>query len=99
MTHIHPISKHLPPRHTVNQSSKTTTALTPGESIRIAGLGTFAIAAVPALLTPGQAVVPLGWERLAILAHPQATWDATSITPPIWRHRSCRFCGGSGRAA
>ncbi|MFI7028385.1 hypothetical protein ACIBK1_06720 [Microbispora rosea] len=78
---------------------KATTELAPGDSVRIAGLGTFAVAAAPAILNRAHVVVPLGWERLAILAHPDATWDAASVTPPIWRHRSCRACGGSGRAA
>lgn len=79
-------------------SAATTSRLAPGDSVRIAGLGTFAVAAAPILVRADLVAVPLGWERLGIVAHPAAVWDACSVDPPIWRHRPCRACGGSGRA-
>jgi hypothetical protein len=87
----------LPNGHRLIQATKTTTQLAPGESVRIAGLGVFAIAATPTTLPGGTTVVPLGWDRLAILADAGAVWDAAGVQPPIWKHRSCRACGGSGR--
>jgi hypothetical protein len=88
----------LPPGHKLVQAVKTTMALEPGDSVRIAGLGRFAVAAAPvSLQSGGQVVVPLGWERLAIVADPAATWEARTVEPPLWQHRPCRACGGSGR--
>jgi hypothetical protein len=91
----------LPPGHQLITAVKATTGLAPGDKVHIAGLGAFAVSAhpipVPRTRAGDLVCVPLGWERLALLAARHAAWDAISIDPPIWRHRPCRTCGGSGR--
>ncbi|REE96636.1 hypothetical protein [Thermomonospora umbrina] len=87
----------LPKDHTLIQAVKTTDALLPGENVKIPGLGAFTIAAAPFAVTGGRVCVPLGWSRLAVLAAADARWDTAGVAPPIWRHRSCPACGGSGR--
>lgn len=87
----------LPGGHRLLRAVKPTTALAPGESVKIPGLGAFTIAAGPIPMPHRQVCVPLGWSRLAIVAPHDAQWDAVSLDPPIWRHRPCLACGGSGR--
>ncbi|MEV8637347.1 hypothetical protein AB0395_37475 [Streptosporangium sp. NPDC051023] len=97
-----PAAMPLPPGHTLVPSEMTTADLAPGMSIRVRGYGTLTIAARPLPVSPDLLAVPLGWERLAVLAHPSACWDAQAVTPSLWqawKHRDCRACGGTGRAA
>lgn len=82
----------------VTKRTATTTDLQPGESVQVPGIGRIPISAPAEALPSGLVVVHLAYGRLGIVADPTATWDTATAVPPIWRHRDCRACGGTGRA-
>ncbi|MGH3326789.1 MAG: hypothetical protein ACRDPT_03155 [Streptomycetales bacterium] len=88
---------HLPGGHEVVTAVKTTPELWCADAIHIAGFGTFAVAAPPVELPGHEVLIRLAWERLAVVAAIDAEWEAVSVHPPIYRHRSCPACAGTGR--
>jgi hypothetical protein len=82
-------------------TTKPTTDLAPGDSIRLPGSGSYPIAApplhIPQTTRGALVVVALAWSPLAILAAPTDAWEATSLDPPIYQRASCPACAGSGR--
>ncbi len=88
---------HLPGGHELVTQVKTSPELWCADSVHIAGLGRFAVAAPPVELPGHEVLIRLAWERLAVVAAIDAQWETTSLHPPIYRHRSCPACGGSGR--
>jgi hypothetical protein len=93
-----PPKQALPSGHRLVTGLKTTADLLPGDCVHVPALARYPVAATPVAVPGGQMVVKLAWDRLAILAPREATWEAVSVTPPVWAFRACSHCGGTGRA-